>query len=59
MNIIDSLLDNNQEDFRNQIHSALFVKIKDALAEKRVEVASSLYANTDEEEECQDCPPQE
>lgn len=58
MNIIDSLLDNNQEDFRNQIHSALYAKIKDALAEKRIEVASSLYANTDEEE-CQECSPQE
>jgi hypothetical protein len=58
MNIIDSLLDNNQEEFRNQINSALFVKIKDALAKKRVEVASSLYDNTDEEE-CQNCPPQE
>lgn len=57
MNIVDSLLSNNQEEFRNQIHAALYAKIKDALAEKKVEVASSLYSNT--EEECDECPKQE
>lgn len=52
MNIVDSLLSNNQEEFRNQIHAALYAKIKDALAEKKVEIASSLY-NIDEE--CESC----
>jgi hypothetical protein len=51
MSIVDSLLQDNAEDFRKEIHSALFNKIKEKLQSKKTEMASSLY----DEQPCEEC----
>jgi len=55
MSIIDSLLNNSNEEFRNEIHSALYNKIKEKLQDKKLEMAKTLY----DEEPCEDCEEQQ
>lgn len=55
MSIIDSLLNNSNEEFRNEIHSALYNKIKEKLQDKKSEMAKTLY----DEEPCEDCEEQQ
>jgi hypothetical protein len=55
MSIIDSLLQDNSDDFRKEIHSALFNKIKEKLQDKKTEMAMTLY----DEEPCEECEEQQ
>jgi hypothetical protein len=50
MSIIDNLLNNDNEGFRKEIHSALYNKIKEKLQDKKVEMAMTLY-----DEPCEEC----
>jgi len=54
--MIDSLLNDNSEDFRKLVHDALYDKIKDKLQSRKTEIAASLYEPSEEtEEECEEC----
>jgi len=55
MSIVDNLLQDNAEEFRNEIHSALYNKIKEKLQDKKLEMAKTLY----DEEPCEDCEEQQ
>jgi hypothetical protein len=55
MSIVDSLLQDNAEDFRKEIHAALYDKIKEKLQNKKLEIASTLY----DDQPCEDCDKQE
>lgn len=43
MSIIDSLLKDDSDEFRKEIHSALYNKIKEKLQDKKTEMAMTLY----------------
>lgn len=51
MSIIDSLLRDDSDEFRKEIHSALYNKIKEKLQDKKTEMAMTLY----DEEPCEEC----
>jgi hypothetical protein len=51
MSIIDSLLKDDSDEFRKEIHSALYNKIKEKLQDKKTEMAMTLY----DEEPCEEC----
>jgi cytochrome c556 len=51
-----NIFDDNPEAFRTQVHAALYDKVKEALTQKKIEIASSLYTD---EEECETCNEQE
>jgi hypothetical protein len=55
MSIVDNLLQDNAEDFRKEIHAALYDKIKEKLQDKKLEMAKTLY----DEEPCEDCEEQQ
>jgi hypothetical protein len=55
MSIIDSLLKDDSDEFRKEIHSALFNKIKEKLQDKKTEMAMTLY----DEEPCEECEEQQ
>jgi len=55
MSIVDNLLQDNAEDFRKEIHAALYDKIKEKLQTKKTEIASTLY----DEQPCEECDEQE
>jgi|LauGreDrversion4_2_1035121.scaffolds.fasta_scaffold2986523_2 hypothetical protein len=55
MSIIDSLLKDDSDEFRKEIHSALYNKIKEKLQDKKTEMAMTLY----DEEPCEECEEQQ
>lgn len=55
MSLIDKLTQDNAEDFRKEIHAALYDKIKEKLQSRKTEIASTLY----DEQPCDDCEKQE
>lgn len=55
MSIIDSLLKDDSDEFRKEIHAALYNKIKEKLQDKKTEMAMTLY----DEEPCEDCEEQQ
>lgn len=55
MSTIDSLLNDNTEEFRKQIHDLLYDKIKDKLQAKKTEISASLYDESSENEPCDEC----
>jgi len=50
MSYIDHLINDDSEEFRKHIHSALFDRIKEKLEHKKIEMASTLYDELPEEE---------
>jgi hypothetical protein len=55
MSIIDSLLKDDSDEFRKEIHSSLYNKIKEKLQDKKTEMAMTLY----DEEPCEECEKQQ
>jgi len=55
MSIIDSLLKDDSDEFRKEIHSSLYNKIKEKLQDKKTEMAMTLY----DEEPCEECEEQQ
>ena len=55
MSIIDSLFKDDSDEFRKEIHSALYNKIKEKLQDKKTEMAMTLY----DEEPCEECEEQQ
>ena len=51
MTLIDSLMQDNSDEFRKEIHSALYNKIKEKLQDKKTDMAMTLY----DEEPCEEC----
>jgi len=49
--IIDSLFDNNLEQFRKQVHAALFVKTGEYMNSAKQVVANSMFGNPEEVQE--------
>ena len=49
--IIDSLFDNNLEQFRKQVHAALFVKTGEYMNSAKQVVAQSMFGNPEEVQE--------
>lgn len=52
---IDNLLQNKPEEFRNEIHASLYNIVKDKLHDKRIEVASSMFLDQNNDKPCDDC----
>jgi len=52
--IIDSLFDNNLEQFRKQVHAALFVKTGEYMNSAKQVVANSMFGNPEEVQEGQE-----
>ena len=44
-------MQDNSDEFRKEIHSALYNKIKEKLQDKKTEMAMTLY----DEEPCEEC----
>lgn len=49
--IIDSLFDNNLEQFRNEVRAALFVKTGEYMQNAKQEIASSMMNSQDVQEQ--------
>ena len=47
---IQSLIDGNTSDFKDQIDAALKTKAADRIEVSRIEVGQNMFNNTDEEE---------
>jgi len=43
MDYIEKLINDDNEGFRGEIHSALYNKIKEKLQDKKIELAATLY----------------
>lgn len=50
MSIIDNLINDDNEGFRNEIRTALFDKIKEKIQDKKIEMSNTLYDDPIDEE---------